>query len=226
MCEDVRDGPAVGLIDDEGVGVDEIPAELAGDDFSDGGFAGAHESDEDDVGGARQAVWSFFLNEIEDGRDEVGVVLKGGEVGGIGGGPTGGAEFGIADGFIGPAAFAVGVWGFGAWRREGEEVGEGVEDIALGGGGVVANVENAGEFLQDEMSEGGGGIIPMDLIDESADAVFGFDAGFAEEEVFQNERAARAVDACEARDGAAFGEGQVFGLAEEEAGFARGGGGV
>ena len=184
MREDVGDGPAFGLIDDEGVGVDEIPAELAGDDFSDGGFAGAHESDEDDVGGARQAIRGFLLNEIEDGRDEVGVVLKGGEVGGIGGGPTGGAEFGVADGFVGPAAFAVGVWGFGAWRREGKEVSEGVEDIALGGGSVVADVEDAGEFLEDEMSEGGSGIVPMDLIDESADAVFGFDAGFAEEEVF------------------------------------------
>ena len=50
LSEDVGDGAAVGLTDDKGVGVDEIPAELAGDDFSDGGFAGAHESDEDDVG--------------------------------------------------------------------------------------------------------------------------------------------------------------------------------
>jgi hypothetical protein len=166
------------------------------------------------------------LNKIEDGWDEVGVVLKSGEVGGIGGGPTGGAEFGIADGFIGPAACAVGVWGFGTWRRESEEVGEGGEDVALSGGGVVADVEDAGEFLQDEMSEGGGGIIPVDLIDEPANAVFGFDAGFAEEEVFQNERTAGAIDTGETGDGAAFDEGQVFGLAEEEAGFARGGGGV
>lgn len=96
----------------------------------------------------------------------------------------------------------------------------------MGGWGVVADVEDTGEFLQDEMSEGGSGIIPVDLIDEAADAVFGFDAGFAEEEVFQNERAAWAIDAGETGDGAAFGEGQVFGLAKEEAGFARGSGGV
>ena len=46
--EDAGDGELGGL-GDEVVGVDELEAELAGEEGADGGFAAAHEADEDDV---------------------------------------------------------------------------------------------------------------------------------------------------------------------------------
>ena len=62
----------------------------------------------------------------------------------------------------------------------------------------------------------------MDLVQKAAFAVISLDGGFSFEEVFEQKRASRAINARETADAASRGQSEIFGLAQQAAGFAIG----
>ena len=161
LCFGGEDGgdALTGGFDDELVGVDALEADHLRDDAGDGGFPAAHEADEDDVGLAWERCGGLVDHGLQDAAGEFGIVLDGVEVGGITRLPAAGAEFGIRDVFVTPAAFAVGIGFAGGWDGEAEKAAEIEVTIPLGDFLIVGDVVDAAEPMGDEMHEGAGGIV-------------------------------------------------------------------
>ena len=93
----------------------------------------------------------------------------------------------------------------------------------MAGGLVVGDVVEAGLLVLDEVENGAGGVVAVDLIeDANAEVSAGgvvegslFEGGFVVEEFTQDDAAVGTVDAGEAEGGSLRGEGEVFGLAED-----------
>jgi hypothetical protein len=143
--------------------------------------------------------------------------------------PACGEESGVADLFVGPAAFAVKI-GRG-FRREGalKTLGEAGEEGALEEWSRVRDIKKArgvaGEVELKQVGDGPGRILNVDLIDPTAIGSGGrlaadIDHRLAGEEIFEQHGAAGAVDPSETADDASSGEGLLLRLAEDLAGLA------
>ena len=145
------------------------------------------------------------------------------EIGGVERFPAEGAEFGVADLFVAPAAFASFV-GNGFWGQGKVEFGaEDFIDFALRERAGIGEIENfaargsrvgLGEKLNSRNDIGA-----VDLVDPSAVRCGGgkladVDGGFPFEEISQQHTASRPVNAGEPHDGYAGGEDERFRFAQ------------
>ena len=121
---------------------------------------------------------------------------------------------------MGPAAFGVGIGGGDGGEGFLEFGGEAFVGGELAGGLVVGDVEESAFALGDEVEDGAGGVVAMDLIEDADAQSLGgfFEGGLVVEEFFEDDAAVGAVDSGEAEGGAVGGEGELFRLPEDGGG--------
>ena len=119
-----------------------------------------------------------------------------------------------------PAAFAIGVRLASSGQFEAKQGAQMFQTLPLRHLGIINNVVDAAQALSDEMHERGCCVIGVDLIEDAAIAVIAFDGGLAFQEILQNKRAARPIDAGEPCNGPLRTECDVFCLAQQAASVA------